>query len=121
MDQVKNFDPGNLSGVHAAPNIQTDPDLYEVENRAADPDRVIEKAIREIASWKDKTVLDLGAGTGFHTALFHDEASHVIAVEPHGPSRLRIMERVWGQGLTKASVMAGSAEQILLPDHAVDL
>lgn len=121
MDPVKNFDPGNLSGVHAAPNIQSDPDLYEVENRAADPGRLIEKTIREIAPWQGQTVLDLGAGTGFHTALFHEEARHVIAVEPHGPSRLKIMERVARQGLVKASVMAGSAEQILLPDHSVDL
>src|SRR4051794_18852323 len=117
MVQPQNFDPGNLSGVHAAPNIQSDPDLYEIENRAADPAKLIEKVIREISDWTDKTVLDLGAGTGFHIKNFHEAARHVIAVEPHPASRLRIMERVVRQRMEKVSVIAGSAEQVLLPDH----
>lgn len=121
MNQPKDFDPTKLSGVHAAPNIQTNPDLYEIENRAADPDGLIDKAIGEVASWEGKTVLDLGAGTGFHLGHFHKEASHVIAIEPHAPSRLKAMERVARQELGKVSVMAGSAEQILLPDNSVDL
>jgi hypothetical protein len=37
-----------LPGVHPAPNIQEHPDLYEVENRAADPEGRIE------AFWRDQ-------------------------------------------------------------------
>lgn len=77
MSQPHNLDPANLSGVHAAPNIQSDPDLYEIENLAADPGNLIEKFIKEIAGWTGKTagwtgktVLDLGAGTGFHIKNF---------------------------------------------------
>jgi SAM-dependent methyltransferase len=110
-----------LPGVHAAPNIQTAPDVYEIENLAADPDGLIEQAMWAISPWHGKLVLDLGAGTGFHLPRFHERARHVIAVEPHAPSRLRAMARVAALGLERASVMTGSAEQVLLPDHSIDI
>lgn len=111
----------SFPGVHPSPNIQSAPDIYEIENRAADPDGRIEQAMAAIAPWAEKVVLDLGAGTGFHIPLFHDTAHHVIAVEPHGPSRLRIMARVAALGLERVSVMDGSAERLLLPDDSVDI
>lgn len=110
-----------LPGVHPAPNIQTDPDRYEIENLAADPSQLIEQAMWTIAPWNDKLVLDLGAGTAFHVPRFHERARHVIAVEPHASSRLRAMLRVAQLGLQRTSVMDGSAEQLLLPDHAIDV
>lgn len=110
-----------LPGVHAAPNIQTAPDVYEIENIAADPDGLIEQAMWQIAPWAGKIVLDLGAGTGFHLARFHEQARHMIAVEPHDPSRLRAMQRVVQLRLEHVSVMTGSAEQIWLPDYSVDM
>jgi ubiquinone/menaquinone biosynthesis C-methylase UbiE len=110
-----------LPGVHAAPNIQSDPEVYEIENRAVDPEGRIEAAMLAIAPWTGKIVLDLGAGTGFHIPRFHEAAAHVIAMEPHGPSRLRAMARVVQAGLANASVMTGFAARILLPDHSVDI
>lgn len=110
-----------LSGVHPSPNIQNNPDIYEIENCAADPDGLIEAKMKTIAPWNDKIVLDLGAGTGFHIARFDEKATHVIAVEPHDASRLRAMARVASLGLTRTSVMAGSAEHILLPNQCVDI
>jgi ubiquinone/menaquinone biosynthesis C-methylase UbiE len=111
----------DLPGVHVAPNIQEAPDLYEIENRAVDPAGRIEAAMAAIAPWDGKVVLDLGAGTGFHLARFHATAAHVIAVEPHGPSRLRAMARVAALGLERVSVVTGSAEHVLLPDASVDV
>lgn len=110
-----------LPGVHAAPNIQSAPDLYEIENIAADPDGRIEAAMRAIAPLDDRIVLDIGAGTGFHIPRFHQRAHHVIAVEPHGPSRLRAMARAVSLGLERASILAGSAERLLLPDASIDI
>ncbi len=118
---MSNAIPFALPGVHVSPNIQQTPDIYEIENCAADPDGLIEKAMTTIASWNSKVVLDLGAGTGFHIARFHDLAAHVIAVEPHDDSRLRAMARVAALGLTHTSVMIGSAERILLPDSSIDI
>jgi SAM-dependent methyltransferase len=111
----------NLPGVHAAPNIQSGPELYEIENLAADPDGQIEQAMWSIAPWQDRVVLDLGAGTGFHLPRFAERASHVFGVEPHAPSRLRAMRRVAELGLEQVSVLAGSAEYVPLRDHSVDV
>ena len=113
--------PEDLPGVHLAPNIQSAPDVYEIENRAADPERRIEAAMARVAPWDGKVVLDLGAGTGFHVPRFHESAAHVIAVEPHGPSRLRAMARVASLGLERASVLMGSAELLPLRDASVDV
>lgn len=110
-----------LPGVHLAPNIQSDPDLYEIENIAADPEGKIEAAMWSIAPWTDKIVLDLGAGTGFHVPRFHEQAAHVFAVEPHAESRLRAMRRAADLKLTRASVLIGSAEEIFLPNNSVDM
>lgn len=110
-----------LPGVHASPNIQGDPAIYEIENLAADPDQLLEKAMQAIAPWDDKVVLDLGAGTGFHAARFHQAAQHVFAVEPHDASRLQAMQRCVQLALHNASVLKGSAEYVPLRDQSVDI
>ena len=69
-----------LPGVHAAPNIQDGPDLYEVENRALDPDGLILSALHDIAPWDDKVAVDLGAGTGFWVPHVAKAARHVFAL-----------------------------------------
>ena len=110
-----------LPGVHAAPNIQSAPDLYEMENIAADPENRLEAAMWSIAPWDAKIVLDLGAGTGFHVPRFHAKAAHVFVMEPHDESRLKAMARVVASNLVRASVLTGSAEKILLHDASVDV
>lgn len=110
-----------LTGVHPAPNIQSAPDVYEIENLAADPDHRIESAMWSLAPWDDRIVLDLGAGTGFHIPRFHVNAAHVFAVEPDDDLRLRAMKRISTVGLTRASIMTGSAERLFMPDNTVDV
>jgi SAM-dependent methyltransferase len=108
-----------LPGVHPAPNIQQHPDLYEVENAAADPDGRIEQVMWQLCPWADEVVLDVGAGTGFHLERFHRRARHVVAVEPDDRLRRLAMKRVADLGLERVSVLAGSAERLLLADRSV--
>ncbi len=110
----------DLPGIHASPNIQSAPDLYEVENYAADPDQHIERAMRAIAPWTGKIVLELGAGTGFHIARFN-QAEHVFAVEPDDDLRQLAMRRIADLALQNSSILKGSAEYIPLRDHSVDI
>jgi SAM-dependent methyltransferase len=110
-----------LAGVHPSPNIQSAPDIYEIENRAADPGNRIETAMAAIAPWDNKLVLDLGAGTGFHLARFQARARQVIAVEPHGPSRERARARVAELRLDRVAVIDGSAECLPLRHASVDI
>ena len=111
----------NLTGVHPSPNIQSDAEVYEMENEAADPERRIESAMWRIAPWANKVVLNVGSGTGFHLPRFHERAAHAIGVEPHGPSHLRALARVASLGLERVSLMRGSAAEIPLRDSSVDI
>lgn len=110
-----------LPGVHAAPNIQDDPALYELENRALDPDGRITDAMRRIAPWDDRVVLDLGSGTAFWARVFESDARHVVCVEPHGPSRTLAAARIAHEGWTTVDSLVGSAAWIPLRDGCVDL
>lgn len=67
---------------------------------------------RDIGSLR---VLDLGAGTGKLTALLAELGAEVTAVEPD-PAMREELARV----LSSVRALAGSAEQIPLPDASVD-
>ncbi|MFL6161556.1 MAG: methyltransferase domain-containing protein [Jatrophihabitantaceae bacterium] len=60
-------------------------------------------------------LLDVGAGTGKLTRLLIERAEQVIAVEPDGRMRVVLQSAV-----PTAEVLAGSAEQLPLPDASVD-
>jgi len=102
-----------------APNIGGHPDVYEIENRGIDPDGHVLAAMRRIAPWDGRTVLDLGCGTGFWLPGYAKDASRVIGVEPDPVLRARAAARV--AGLPGADVMPGSAEQLPLADRSVDV
>ncbi len=104
-----------------APNISGDPDLYEIENLAADPDGAVEAAMRRIHPWDGAVVMDVGAGTGFHIERFHRDAAHVIAVEPDPVLRLALMRRLVDRDLRRTSVIGASAAAIPLRDRSVDI
>ena len=46
-----------IPGFLRSPNISGDWRLYEVENRAADPEGTIECAMERIAPWRDKVLI----------------------------------------------------------------
>ena len=83
---------------------------YEA-TRASYPDEVLD--LLPVAP--DATVLDLGAGTGKLTRVLARRYARVIAVEPLDGMR-GILERV----LPDIEALAGSAEEIPLPDASVD-
>jgi len=75
------------------------------------PDAVLEL----VPVGAEATVLDLGAGTGKLTRVLARHYARVIAVEPLDGMRA-ILERV----VPEAEALPGRAEQIPLPDSAVD-
>jgi len=121
IEPMSQIESNMLPGVQPSPNIQGAPDIYEIENRAADPENRIETAMAAIVPWDNKVVLDLGAGTGFHLQRFHAWARQVIAVEPHGPSREWALARVAELRLDRVTVLDGSAERLPLRDASVDI
>ena len=109
----------HLPGAVPSPNIWRHPQVYETENRAADPDGLIEQAMRSVLDWSGATVLDLGCGTGFHLVGWARDAAQVYGVEPH--LDLAAVARRRTRRLDNVKVLDGTAQQVPLPDASVDV
>ncbi len=105
--------------VRPSPNIWYTPATYEIENRGADPDGLIEAAMRRVRDWDAADVLDIGCGTGFHLPRFAAEARSVIGVEPHPPLVELARRRV--RGLPRVEVRPGRAEALPVADASIDV
>lgn len=102
-----------------SPNIWHWPRIYEVENRAQDVDGAIFRALRRVADWTDRDVLDVGCGSGFHLPAFARDARSVTGVEPHPPLVEAARERT--TGVPGVRVLTGSAERLPVPDRSMDV
>ena len=89
-----------------APNQGGNIGLYEVENRALDPDGHVLAALRARASWAGRALLDLGCGSGYWLSGYADEAAEVIGVEPDP----RLLPLAAGRD-PRVRVLRGSAER----------
>lgn len=102
-----------------APNIGGHPDVYEIENRALDPDGYLLAAMRNLAPWNRRTLVDLGCGTGFWLPGYARDAARVIGIEPDPALRALAEARI--RGVPRADVLQGSAEHMPLGDGTVDV
>jgi len=107
------------SGARPSPNIWHHAATYELENRAVDPDRLIEQAMQQVRSWDGAAVLDIGCGTGYHLPRFAERAGRVVGVEPH--HGLATLARRRCAGLSGVEVRTGTAQRLPVPDAAVDV
>lgn len=107
------------SGAVASPNIWQHPATYELENRAFDPDGLVEQAMRAVRDWAGAAVLDVGCGTGFHLPRFAERAARVVGVEPH--AGLARVARTRCAGRPDVEVLAGTAQRLPLPAVSVDV
>ena len=103
-----------------SPNIWDSPDVYELENLAADQAGTIEAAVDALRPWHGADVLDVGCGTGFHLPRLARLGARVVGVEPHLRLVVRARERVASLG-QPASVLAAKAESLPLQDNSVDI
>ena len=100
----------------AAPNQGARPDIYEIENRAIDPDGLVLDAMRALAPWAGKTLVDLGCGSGYWLPRYADEAAAVIGIEPD-PGLVPLA----AARDPRVRVLPGSAEHIPLDGASVDV
>jgi SAM-dependent methyltransferase len=108
-----------LPGARPSPNIWDSPAIYEIENRAIDPAGALDRALRGLADWSDRVVLDIGCGTGFHLPHFAATAASVIGVDPH-PGLVALARRRTRR-LDNVTVHEGTAQSLPVPDASVDV
>jgi SAM-dependent methyltransferase len=113
---------GDFPDWRFAPNIGGHPDVYEIENQALDRAGHLLQALRQLAPWAGKTIVDLGCGTGFWLSRYAADAAQVIGLEPDPLVRARAL-RAAGQlpRAPRIQVLAGSAEHTGLADDSVDV
>jgi SAM-dependent methyltransferase len=102
-----------------APNIGGHPEIYEIENQALDRAGHVLDALRALAPWAGKTIVDLGCGTGYWLARYAGQAQRVIGIEPDPAVRARAVTAA--AGLPRTEVLAGSAERTGLPAASADV
>ncbi len=102
-----------------APNIGGHPESYELENRAVHRAGHVLAAMRSLAPWAGRTIVDLGCGSGFWLAAYAD-AARVVGIEPNPSLRAAAAGAARDIG-PHAEVLAGSAEHIPLPDGCADV
>jgi ubiquinone/menaquinone biosynthesis C-methylase UbiE len=107
------------SGARPSPNIWNHPAIYEIENRAADPEGRLAAALRARCDWSDRSVLDIGCGTGFHLPRFAETAACVTGVEPHPD--LAALARRRTRRLEQVTVLDGTAQSLPVSDASVDV
>lgn len=98
---------------------------YELENRIADPDELIEAFMNRLAPMDGRVVADIGAGGGFHAVRYAARAFHVHAIEPAPRMLTQLHRRIAGEPdaalVGRVSVLAAGAESIPLADASVDV
>jgi SAM-dependent methyltransferase len=113
---------GPLAGSVPSPNIWHHPATYELENRAVDPDGLVEATMVDVLDgrgWAGRDVLDLGCGTGFHLPRWAVHARRVHGVEPHPGLSAAAARRT--SGLENVTVLLGTAQRVPLAPASVDV
>lgn len=96
-------------------NQAVNPKVYEIENNALDRRGLVLAAMRQLAPWAGKRLVDLGCGSGYWLSSYTD-AADVIGVEPD--VTLLPLARARHP---RVPVLHGSAEHLPLPDDSVDV
>ncbi len=105
-----------------APNIGRHADIYELENDALRRAGHVLAAMRGLAPWAGRAIVDLGCGTGYWLPFYADDAGRAVGIEPDPALRAAALRRLSRTALGPAvHVLAGSAEHLPLADASADV
>jgi len=92
-------------------------DNYE-KYRPSYPKEFLDYLYGEVGFFGEKTIADIGAGTGKLTELLLQRKSFVYAVEPNADMREKLTEKF--SGISNFSIVSAPAESTELPAQSVD-
>ena len=96
-------------------------EVYEWENRIADPDGRLEAFMQSVVPFEGRTLIDIGSGSAYHAHRYARTAAHVYAVEPSPDMLAQAFKRLAGEPLPNLSLIAAHAEDIPLRDGLADV
>ncbi len=98
----------------AAQGFAAGVDAYE-RTRPTYPSDAVQAIVETLGLAPDRTLLELGAGTGKLTRLVVPAGARILALEPVEAMRAKLLDVVPG-----VELVGGTAEAIALPDASVD-
>jgi len=86
-----------------------------------DPEGAHIAALRQLADFSGKRVLEMGCGDGRLTALIARDASHVLAFDPDGDAVQRARATLSPELADRVTFEVASGTEIDVPRHGFDL
>lgn len=97
----------------------SDVDFYEAFGAAFDPEGKVWHRVLETVPFASKTVLEIGCGLGHYAQAIAPQTRSYIALDVSESMIAKARQR--GAGIANLTVLHADAQEIPLPDHAVDM
>lgn len=97
------------------------PKLYDRFSNCEDSEDQIFEFIKKDFDIKNKTILDLGAGTGRYSILFSLLADKVYSLEPSSEMRDILNQKVKVNNIKNLHLIDKPAQDFELPDNSIDI
>lgn len=100
---------------------ENEPELYDEITEREDPENKILKILLKHYDFKNKTVLDLGAGTGRLVIPLSKESKLMYALDTSVPLLGILKKKVKDKNIKNIKILNTSYSKIPLPDNSLDM
>ncbi len=97
------------------------PEVYNELAASEYADGTIIKTVRKIVNLKNKTVVDIGSGTGLSTFEVAKHAKFVYGIEPEKAMKVKAVKNAKKMNVKNVKFLKGQAEKIPMKDNSVDV
>lgn len=104
---------------HWQKTYTSDVDIYEAFGAAFDPEGKVWQRVLETVPFARKTVLEIGCGLGHYAQAIAPQTTSYVALDVSESMLAKARQR--GADIANLTFLHADAQEIPLPDHAVDL
>jgi len=102
-------------------HLYNNPNKHDKILSYEDKKNIIFKEFKKITNFKDKIVLDIGAGTGRQTFLYAKEAKKVYAIDPSKKHIQFLKNKIKRNRITNVEAKLAKTEKIPFKTNSVDI